>query len=237
MNVSGAQETQTDQVHSKPVIEKPEQYNKGVQVGVDEQLRLEIPVSGTPKPDVQWYKDDEKVVQNQRIQTDFTTGKAILTVDKATTKDAGTYTVSASNQAGEAEVDVVVEVIETRTRTETTTKTKKVRRAPKLGKPVKQPVQVRENDNLVLEVPFESDVPVEARWVKDGKPVQESKMVQTETTENKTRITVKKVTKKDAGTYDLVVENEFGADRLSIGVEVLGKTTSPCIFALFVFVY
>ena len=57
------------------------------------------------------FQDDKPIsTTDQRIQTDFKDEKATLRIDKATSADTGTYTMSAGNAAGEDETDVVVEV-------------------------------------------------------------------------------------------------------------------------------
>ena len=45
-----------DEVLTAPVVKKPAQYSRSVQVETDEQIHVEIGVKGTPKPEIQWYK-------------------------------------------------------------------------------------------------------------------------------------------------------------------------------------
>lgn len=104
------EDTQLDEVREAPVIRKPSQYEKGVQVELDEQIRVEVPVSGTPRPEIQWLKDSKLLTTDKRVQTDFVEDKAILTINKATSDDAGIYTIVAENDAGEDEVEIIVEV-------------------------------------------------------------------------------------------------------------------------------
>ena len=113
-----------------------------------------------------------------------------------------------------------------RTETVTTTTTKTTRKvAPKIKKPSKydKTVQVNEHDDLELVVPFTSPSDVQVTWSKDGKALTESRTVQTETTQEVSRLSVKNVSRTDAGTYDVVVQNADGKDKISIGVQVIGK--------------
>ena len=113
-----------------------------------------------------------------------------------------------------------------RTETVTTTTTKTTRKvAPKIKKPTKydKTVQVNEHDDLELVVPFTSPSDVQVTWSKDGRTLTESRTVQTETTQEVSRLSVKNVSRTDAGTYDVVVQNADGKDKISIGVQVIGK--------------
>ena len=111
-------------------------------------------------------------------------------------------------------------------RKETVTKTTRTKKkAPKIHRPdtLDKTVQVRENEDLNLKLSYEGADDAKVHWLKDGKPIAETKSVETQTTPDTAAISVKRVTKKDQGTYALVVENEYGTDKVNIDVEVIGK--------------
>ena len=102
---------------------------------------------------------------------------------------------------------------------------------PKLTRPNKDQrlISVKEEEDLTLEIPYTGAPQPEFTWLKDGKPVVESKQVQTETTQEFARITVREVTKKDSGRYTLIAENFAGIDKIDIGVQVVGKKRNQSI--------
>ena len=73
-------------------------------------VRIEIPYTGFPTPKATWKKDGAPAIHGMRVKID-TTDKAVIYILRACEKsDAGTYTVTVTNDAGSdsASVDVSV---------------------------------------------------------------------------------------------------------------------------------
>lgn len=72
---------------------------------------LECAVKGKPAPEVHWYKGSEEVKPDKehKIET-MPDGRQKLTIQKATEKDVGEYTVEAVNVVGKATTEGTLEV-------------------------------------------------------------------------------------------------------------------------------
>lgn len=66
-------------------------------------VTLSVDVKGQPKPDVQWFKDDEEVRLSEHVAISEVDDKHALLINDATPKDSGTYKCKASNVGGVAE--------------------------------------------------------------------------------------------------------------------------------------
>ncbi len=90
------------QVESAPVFTRKMQ---DLEVCKGDNARFECHVTGSPRPDITWFKDDEPLAQRRRkYVTDVDdTGRCSLIVKNCTEHDDAVYEVRASNSAGKAE--------------------------------------------------------------------------------------------------------------------------------------
>ena len=61
---------------------------------------IEVTVAGQPRPLVNWFHNDVKIEESQRVSTETAEGWSSLKVKATTADDAGTYKVTAENAAG-----------------------------------------------------------------------------------------------------------------------------------------
>uniref|UniRef100_A0A8D0DY14 Titin n=1 Tax=Salvator merianae TaxID=96440 RepID=A0A8D0DY14_SALMN len=67
-----------------------------------EDLKVDVPFVGRPKPTVEWFKDNVPLKQTTRVNEENTASNTLLTIKEACRDDVGKYLVKLSNSAGEA---------------------------------------------------------------------------------------------------------------------------------------
>uniref|UniRef100_A0A8C5AP43 Titin n=1 Tax=Gadus morhua TaxID=8049 RepID=A0A8C5AP43_GADMO len=78
-----------------------------VQVGYD--LKVEVPMSGHPKPTITWTKDGVGLKQTTRVNVTDSANHTTLTIKDATKEDGGMYSINIANALGSK--DATIEVI------------------------------------------------------------------------------------------------------------------------------
>uniref|UniRef100_A0A8C6J7R7 Uncharacterized protein n=1 Tax=Melopsittacus undulatus TaxID=13146 RepID=A0A8C6J7R7_MELUD len=85
-------------------------YQKTVIAKAGDNIKIEIPVLGRPRPTVTWKKEDEILKQTQRINYENTATATILTINECKRSDSGRYPLSAKNIVGEVSEVITVQV-------------------------------------------------------------------------------------------------------------------------------
>lgn len=75
----------------------------------------------------------------------------------------------------------------------------------------------------MIKIPFKGYPKPTASWSRDGVKVETSADISMEVGERHATLTIKNVTKDNAGPYRLVVENEMGSDSCVVKVAVNGE--------------
>lgn len=75
-----------------------------------EDIKVEIPVMGRPRPAVSWQKDGTALKLTQKTNVETTAATVILTIGECTRADSGLYTVTAKNIAGSITDNIIVRV-------------------------------------------------------------------------------------------------------------------------------
>uniref|UniRef100_A0A672P2M5 Fibronectin type-III domain-containing protein n=1 Tax=Sinocyclocheilus grahami TaxID=75366 RepID=A0A672P2M5_SINGR len=73
-------------------------------------LKVEIPVLGRPKPLVVWKKEDQELKQTQRINVENTATSTILNINEIKRKDGGQYSMTGKNIFGTVTEIITVQV-------------------------------------------------------------------------------------------------------------------------------
>uniref|UniRef100_A0A8D2NTC3 Titin n=1 Tax=Zosterops lateralis melanops TaxID=1220523 RepID=A0A8D2NTC3_ZOSLA len=67
-----------------------------------EDLKVDVPFVGRPKPAVSWHKDNVALRQTTRVNAESSENNTVLTIKEACKEDVGSYLVKLTNSAGEA---------------------------------------------------------------------------------------------------------------------------------------
>uniref|UniRef100_A0A672I9D9 Titin n=1 Tax=Salarias fasciatus TaxID=181472 RepID=A0A672I9D9_SALFA len=91
----------------------------------------------------------------------------------------------------------------------------------------KDVIVVNAGDNLLMDADIYGKPIPDVAWLKEGKEMDKALRIEVRTTEKRTSITIKDVTKLDSGHYDLVLTNPGGTKAFPITVKVLDKPGPP----------
>lgn len=191
---------------------------------------LECVVSGTPQPEVKWYRGEEEI-KPKKGKTEITfhpeTGHAKLMILEPMPEDETIYRVRAVNKYGKAEcrANLLISSAATVFQPE-------ILRAPKITKPL--PAMVAElSKPLVLTAHFESKPKPEVKWFKNSAEIAPTDDNIINVYESSTELIIPEVTEDDSGKYEVRVQNAAGEARSSSSViiteekEVVEKSKAP----------
>ncbi|XP_017774924.1 PREDICTED: muscle M-line assembly protein unc-89 isoform X2 [Nicrophorus vespilloides] len=191
-------------------LERSEEVNEG------EKLELKAKISGSPKPQVAWYKDGEKIdADDKRIKTEhLPDGTVKLKIVAVTPADSGAYKLVVKNQNGETAGLCAVVVNASAKR-------------PKFTKCIKD-TKVMVGEPLKLTANVAAYPPPEIKWMKDGLPVRASSNIHMEHHPDGTiALVVDNVRPENAGKYTLIVANKVGEITGEANVEIEKRPIKP----------
>lgn len=177
---------------------------------------LECVVTGTPIPEVKWYRNEEEIKPNERTEMTFnpTTGQAKLKILEPMPEDETIYRVRAVNKYGRAEcrANLVISNI---------IKVSKpiVLKAPRITRPLPALI-IERGKPLTLLADFEGVPKPEVKWFRNGIEITLTDKHKINTYESTAELNITEVTSKDSGKYEIRVQNEVGEARSSSSVIV-----------------
>ena len=177
---------------------------------------LECVVTGTPVPEVKWYRGEQELKPRKGREITFNpeTGVAKLHILQPTEEDETIYRVRAVNKFGRAEcrANLVISSVVKVSKPE-------VLRAPRITRPL--PALVAElGKPLTLSADFESKPTPEVKWYRNGAEIVPSDKRVINIYESTAELRIPEVTKKDGGKYEIRVQNPVGEARSSGSVTV-----------------
>lgn len=95
-------------------IDLPPRYGDGMRFCRGDTIKVRIPITGTPAPDVTWEKDGKKLHEKSlegRVDITGTHMHSTLIIDDARKSDEGVYTLHVQNELGSASVDIPISVV------------------------------------------------------------------------------------------------------------------------------
>lgn len=102
---------------ARPLKEKPKLWlddllGRKIKVRAGEPINIQIPLSGSPIPKVEWQKNSIQLPESNRVSVDTNSEKTVIRIEESIRSDAGKYTVTASNEHGKDSADIEVIVID-----------------------------------------------------------------------------------------------------------------------------
>uniref|UniRef100_A0A0R3RPN4 Hemicentin-1-like n=1 Tax=Elaeophora elaphi TaxID=1147741 RepID=A0A0R3RPN4_9BILA len=167
------------------------------------ELRLScIPVLGTPKPTLKWYKDGKPLQSSSYVTVK--SGGSILLLHKGRPQDEGRYTCVATNSAGNASLNVNIELI----------------KKPYIKK--NDASQYTTSTGKVLEIPCRVSGKPQPKviWSIDGKPISSNGQEYEILPDNTLRI--RQASSSHSGKYVCTASNAAGEAKAISDVVILG---------------
>ena len=172
-------------------------------------------VKGKPEPKVEWLKDGQPVVENQRIKIQFDDGTSTLRFTKTELDDEGEYKCVAKNDLGEVTSTVELLVNEVSVRPEFMEKMK--------------PVDVKEGEEARFDVRITGTPTPVVDWYKGKDKIEdEGRFVIVDDEEDELfSLIIDDVRSDDSGTYKCVAANEEGEVTCLAKLTVQEKPKKP----------
>ncbi|XP_011062355.1 PREDICTED: muscle M-line assembly protein unc-89 isoform X5 [Acromyrmex echinatior] len=164
-----------------------------------ETLQLTFEVSGTPDPEVKWYKDGEEVTADARIKITRDSQRSEsydLTVTLLKGSDGGLYEVRAENELGYVTSKSKVIVL-TPPHVVSTDLTDRM---------------IFETQNTKFEIKATGLPRPDPKWLKDGKILRSGERIRITTSGESYEMDLSKATLEDEGLYSCVLTNKLGEE-------------------------
>ncbi|XP_035392059.1 hemicentin-1 [Electrophorus electricus] len=178
-----------------------------VSVPLNGHMTLECQTDGDPVPDIQWYKDEERLQLGGGIQS--IAGGQYLEIEDVHLEDGGLYSCTVSNMAGSTSLQFSVMIL-----------------SPPVIREGNSIITALVSQNVLLPCEVEGESTPLVLWRKDGGPFPLDNgrfILQTEGS-----VQIKSVQLSDAGRYYCSVSNEAGSDQRSMELRVyVGPSISP----------
>uniref|UniRef100_A0A803TRR4 Immunoglobulin like and fibronectin type III domain containing 1 n=1 Tax=Anolis carolinensis TaxID=28377 RepID=A0A803TRR4_ANOCA len=96
-----------------------------------------------------------------------------------------------------------------------------------LEKLKKEPIVVKAGKNAIVKIPFEGQKPIRSSWLKDEGELLDDARINTEYSDNYTRLCISSANRKDCGDYKVKLRNESGSTEATFKLIVIDKPQPP----------
>ncbi|XP_015607040.1 titin isoform X3 [Cephus cinctus] len=176
-----------------------------------QKVKLECEAKGIPTPNLNWSHNGKSVKESRDLKIQTEGAKSTLVISEAFPKDAGSYSVSARNLAGEAtsscNVSVKGRLPNETSDSELPSDMEPVK--PSIQLPLKD-LQVVEGQTVRLDCVIVGQPEPEVIWYHDGQPVKESADFQLLFQGDRCSLIIHEAFLDDAGDYKVVAINSGG---------------------------
>ncbi|MFH4975264.1 hypothetical protein AB6A40_001973 [Gnathostoma spinigerum] len=180
------------------------------QVKEGESAKFYVEVVGTPSPDVNWFLNDNAIISSSAIEVIDDGNKHTLIFNSVDLGDGGEVSCEAKNSVGLKKQFATLKVRE-------------VGEAPTFSKNLEDRL-VAEGEEIVMETKLTRVKPKpEIVWLRDGKPITDSRFVTSEDKDGVHRLTISKAEMRDQCRITFRAENKFGCADSSASIGVTKK--------------
>lgn len=213
-NEFGSEATSAELEVQQPATEpRFEEKLQSVDVTEGKDAVMKVKVKGTPAPTLEWFKDGKELVTSERvtIKSNLSDGIYSLIIQDCDTKDAGRYSCSAENDAGETKCSARLDVKPSST-------------GPVFdGGDREVPIAVDEGGTLKLVVNIKGKPAPKVKWYKDGRLLLSSSRLFIRGTGGEYSLEISSVVTKDAGVYKCVASCAGESSFKLFNVAIPGK--------------
>ncbi|KAG9271830.1 titin-like, partial [Astyanax mexicanus] len=178
-----------------------------------EVARFHACVSGTPKPEISWFHEQEPVKPNKNVvfHYDEMTNVATLIIVDAFSEHAGRYTCKATNAAGEAVCTATLAV----------TREGELTMFPPEFLQKMSPEFIRMGEMTELKCQFHGDPQPSVSWLKDGQPIMRDPDFDVRIRANSSTLTIYYPTSYHQGIFACHISNKHGEASSSCTLKVI----------------
>ena len=219
-SVSSQAELLVNEVGAKPEF-KEKLKNVSVQSG--NKARFDVLVTGSPPPEVDWLKGDDKLEDAGRFSLLDNEEEGIfsLIIEDVKPEDGGKYECIAFNELGEVSCKANLAVEETLV-------------APEFAEEAESaPILVEEGGDIDLNVLLKKGQPEpQVEWLKDDKPVEVDERLDVGIKEDTHSLKIKGAVPSDSGLYKFKVSSKAGSLERVFDVQIAGTVFHLILAAL-----
>ncbi|CAH1393217.1 unnamed protein product [Nezara viridula] len=175
--------------------EKPQITSKHIttEANLGSSAMLETKITGYPKPDIKWMKDDQEILMNDKFKLLYEDEETIaLVIKNVSLNDRGEYHVVATNLSGVAEDTIILDV----------------KAAPSFTKKLHD-IRTISGQEIKLTIEVDANPKPVVTWYKDGKEVKESDHIKLIEEGNAFTLLIEKSSLHDIGSYSVVCKNNI----------------------------
>ncbi|XP_064646398.1 twitchin-like isoform X5 [Lineus longissimus] len=158
---------------------------------------FECDVTGSPIPEVTWSFNGEKVKSAGNIKLSQDNERYGLSIVKASQKEIGEYSCTATNKVGTAKCAAQLIV-------------KEQEIAPKIVKGLED-ISVAEGKGCTLECTINGKPQPEVVWMLNGKKIESSTNIKQSQDKDRCTLTITKASPKESGEYSCTAKNQAGS--------------------------
>ncbi|XP_043669858.1 titin-like isoform X2 [Vespula pensylvanica] len=186
-------------------------------------IALQVEVKGTPVPEVRWLHGERKEpISMSKAKTFTESGVHTLIVPEATESERGTYICRAVNAYGYVDTAATIEIISPGA-------IDGGKPAMFVSRPSEKSIAVAVGEDVSVSFRVTGVPKPRVTWMKGMKDITDGPRSYKEAIDDYVRLTLKRATPSDEGTYCILVKNRYGCDRsfFSIWIKQRARSLTP----------